>query len=211
MEAGDSDGSVRLGIALPSMGGAFRGWLLRAAAGSPADLQIMYGVAGERWLAEREVPWLGGYENSKPVRIGNAASDQLQLDVFGEVMDAAYQWRVGSGLPPLAAGWDFLRVLLAHLETVWRGPDEGIWEVRSGRHQFSYSKVMAWVAFDRAIRSRRPGRPMAADPRGDPRGGLPAGVQHGSWLVRPEVRQRHRLLRRANSDDELEGPARLPG
>ena len=108
--------------------------------------------AGERWLAEREVPWLGGYENSKPVRIGNAAADQLQLDVFGEVMDAAHHARIG-GLQDLAAAWEFQRALLAHLETVWRAPDEGIWEVRSGRHHFTYSKVMAWVAFDRGIKA----------------------------------------------------------
>jgi GH15 family glucan-1,4-alpha-glucosidase len=112
----------------------------------------MYGAAGERWLAEREVPWLDGYESSKPVRIGNAAVDQLQLDVFGEVMDAAHHARMG-GLQDLAAAWEFQRALLAHLETVWRAPDEGIWEVRSGRHHFTYSKVMAWVAFDRGIKA----------------------------------------------------------
>ena len=112
----------------------------------------MYGVAGERWLAEREVPWLGGYENSKPVRIGNAAADQLQLDVFGEVMDALHHARLG-GLQDLAAAWEFQRALLAHLETVWHAPDEGIWEVRGGRRHFTYSKVMAWVAFDRGIKT----------------------------------------------------------
>jgi GH15 family glucan-1,4-alpha-glucosidase len=131
---------------------AWRDWLLRAAAGSPSDVQIMYGVAGERWLAEREVPWLAGYENAKPVRIGNAAADQLQLDVFGEIMDALHQARVG-GLQVSAAGWAFQRALLAHLETVWRAPDEGIWEVRGGPQHFTYSKVMAWVAFDRAIKT----------------------------------------------------------
>src|SRR5262249_7073716 len=131
---------------------AWRDWLLRAAAGSPDDIQIMYGVAGERWLTEREVPWLGGDENSKPVRVGNAAADQLQLDVYGEVMDALHQARVG-GLQHLAAAWDFQRALLAHLEKVWREPDESIWEVRSGRRHFTYSKVMAWVAFDRSIKS----------------------------------------------------------
>jgi GH15 family glucan-1,4-alpha-glucosidase len=131
---------------------AWRDWLLRAAAGSPDDIQIMYGVAGERWLAEREVPWLDGHENSKPVRVGNAAADQLQLDVYGEVMDALHQARVG-GLQHLAAAWDFQRALLAHLEKVWRDPDEGIWEVRSGRRHFTYSKVMAWVAFDRGIKT----------------------------------------------------------
>jgi GH15 family glucan-1,4-alpha-glucosidase len=131
---------------------AWRDWLLRAAAGSPDQIQIMYGVAGERWLAEREVPWLGGYENSKPVRIGNAAADQLQLDVFGEVADALHQARIG-GLQPLAAAWEFQRAMLAHLETVWRAPDEGIWEVRGGRRHFTYSKVMTWVAFDRGIKA----------------------------------------------------------
>jgi len=131
---------------------AWRGWLLRAAAGSPAEIQIMYGLSGERWLAEREVPWLDGYESSKPVRIGNAAADQLQLDVFGEVMDAAHQARLG-GLQDQAAAWAFQRALLAHLESVWRTPDEGIWEVRGGPRHFTYSKVMAWVAFDRGIKA----------------------------------------------------------
>jgi GH15 family glucan-1,4-alpha-glucosidase len=130
---------------------AWRDWLLRAAAGSPADIQIMYGVAGERWLAEREVPWLAGYEGSKPVRIGNAAADQLQLDVFGEVVDALHHARVG-GIQHLGAAWDFQNALLAHLEKVWRDPDEGIWEVRGGPRHFSYSKVMGWVAFDRGIK-----------------------------------------------------------
>lgn len=131
---------------------AWRGWLLRAAAGSPDQVQIMYGVGGERWLAEREVPWLNGYANSKPVRIGNAAADQLQLDVFGEVMDALHQARSG-GLQYLAAAWEFERALLAHLEMVWRDPDESIWEVRGGRRHFTHSKVMAWVAFDRGIKT----------------------------------------------------------
>jgi GH15 family glucan-1,4-alpha-glucosidase len=131
---------------------AWRSWLLRAAAGSPADIQIMYGVAGERWLDEREVPWLGGYENSKPVRIGNAAANQLQLDVYGEVADALHHAHLG-GVEDLPDGWDFGCALLAHLETVWRAPDEGIWEVRSGRQHFTHSKVMAWVAFDRGIKA----------------------------------------------------------
>jgi GH15 family glucan-1,4-alpha-glucosidase len=131
---------------------AWRDWLLRAAAGSPEQIQIMYGVAGERWLAEHEVPWLPGYENSKPVRVGNAAADQLQLDVYGEVADALHHARVG-GLQHLAAAWEFQRALLTHLETAWRAPDEGIWEVRGGRQHFTYSKVMAWVAFDRSIKA----------------------------------------------------------
>jgi len=130
----------------------WRDWLLRAAAGSPSQIQIMYGIAGEKRVAEWEVPWLSGYEGSKPVRIGNAASDQLQIDVFGEVMDALHQARVG-GLQYLADGWDFQRALLSHLEKVWSLADEGIWEVRGGRRHFTHSKVMAWVAFDRAIKS----------------------------------------------------------
>jgi hypothetical protein len=131
---------------------AWRNWLLRAAAGSPEQIQIMYGVTGSRWLPEHEVPWLDGYEKSKPVRVGNAAADQLQLDVYGEVMDALHRAHVG-GVQHLAAAWDFVRSLLAHLETVWRNPDDGIWEVRGGRQHFTHSKVMAWVAFDRAIKS----------------------------------------------------------
>jgi GH15 family glucan-1,4-alpha-glucosidase len=131
---------------------AWRNWLLRAAAGSPEQIQIMYGVTGSRWLPEHEVPWLDGYEKSKPIRVGNAAADQLQLDVYGEVMDALHHAHVG-GVQHLAAAWDFVRSLLAHLETVWRSPDDGIWEVRGGRQHFTHSKVMAWVAFDRAIKS----------------------------------------------------------
>jgi GH15 family glucan-1,4-alpha-glucosidase len=111
----------------------------------------MYGVGGERWLAERELAWLSGYENSQPVRVGNAAADQLQLDVFGEVADALYHARIG-GLQQSGAAWDFGRALLDHLETAWRNPDEGVWEVRGGRRHFTYSKVMAWVAFDRCIK-----------------------------------------------------------
>jgi GH15 family glucan-1,4-alpha-glucosidase len=130
---------------------SWRDWLLRAAAGSPSQIQIMYGLAGEKRLAEWEVPWLSGYEGAKPVRIGNAACDQLQIDVFGEVMDAFHQARVG-GLQVLAEGWDFQRALLSHLEKIWSSPDEGIWEVRGGRQHFIHSKVMAWVAFDRVIK-----------------------------------------------------------
>jgi GH15 family glucan-1,4-alpha-glucosidase len=130
----------------------WRDWLLRAAAGSPEQIQIMYGVAGERRLAEWQVPWLAGYEGSQPVRIGNAAASQLQLDVFGEVMDALHQARVG-GLSHSAAGWSLQRALLARLETIWQAPDEGIWEVRGERQHFTHSRIMAWVAFDRTIKS----------------------------------------------------------
>jgi GH15 family glucan-1,4-alpha-glucosidase len=130
----------------------WREWLLRAAAGSPNQIQIMYGIRGERRLTEWEVSWLPGYENSKPVHIGNAAHNQLQLDIFGEVMDALHQAREG-GLGSHKTGWDLERALLLHLEKIWTEPDEGIWEVRGGRQHFTYSKVMAWVAFDRAIKS----------------------------------------------------------
>jgi GH15 family glucan-1,4-alpha-glucosidase len=131
---------------------AWRAWLLRALAGDPAQVQIMYGIAGEHRLTEWEAPWLGGYEGAKPVRIGNAASEQTQLDIYGEVMDALHHGRAGK-LAPMEAGWDLQRALLAHLETIWMKPDEGIWEVRGGARHFTYSKVMAWVAFDRAIKS----------------------------------------------------------
>jgi GH15 family glucan-1,4-alpha-glucosidase len=131
---------------------AWRDWLLRAVAGSPDRLQIMYGVAGERDLTERELAWLPGYECSLPVRIGNAAHGQLQLDVYGEVMDTLHQARRG-GLEYSEVSWALQRALVSHLETIWQQPDEGIWEVRSGRQHFTHSKVMAWVALDRAIRS----------------------------------------------------------
>ena len=131
---------------------AWRNWLTRVAAGSPAQVQIMYGLAGERHLREWEVPWLPGYEGSKPVRIGNAAHGQLQLDVFGEVMDALHQAREG-GLDEGEETWRLQRALVAQLETIWDQPDEGIWEVRGERRHFTHSKVMAWVAVDRAVRS----------------------------------------------------------
>ncbi len=130
----------------------WRRWLLRAVAGDPADLQIMYGVAGERRLTEFELPWLPGYEGSAPVRVGNAASDQLQIDVYGEVMDALYQGRV-HGLAKEQYAWALQLKLLEHLEHAWPEPDEGIWEIRGERRHFVHSKVMAWVAFDRGVRS----------------------------------------------------------
>jgi len=130
---------------------AWREWLLRAVAGSPAQIQIMYGLAGERRLTELEIPWLAGYEGSKPVRIGNAAAAQLQLDVYGELMDALYQACKG-GLARHDIAWGLQRTLLDHLEKVWVQPDEGIWEVRAAQRHFTHSKVMAWVAFDRAVK-----------------------------------------------------------
>jgi GH15 family glucan-1,4-alpha-glucosidase len=132
--------------------GAWRDWLLRAIAGSPEDLQIMYGVAGERRLTEIELPWLGGYEGSQPVRIGNGASNQRQLDVYGEVVDALYQSR-RKGLEPSDGAWRLTGKIFDWLESGWREPDEGIWEVRGPRRHFTHSKVMAWVAFDRAVRT----------------------------------------------------------
>ena len=131
---------------------AWRDWLLRACAGSPSQVQIMYGLAGERDLREWEIPWLPGYAGSKPVRVGNAASNQLQLDVFGEVMDALHQARA-AGISGSEDAWQLQRALVAHLETVWEQADEGIWEVRGGRQHFTHSKVMSWVALDRAIKS----------------------------------------------------------
>ena len=131
---------------------AWRDWLLRAIAGRPGEVQIMYGIAGERRLTELELEWLDGYEGSRPVRIGNAASGQLQLDVYGEVADALYHARqAGIGASPDA--WALSKKLLEWLEDGWRQPDEGIWEVRGPRRHFVHSKVMAWVAFDRAVRS----------------------------------------------------------
>jgi GH15 family glucan-1,4-alpha-glucosidase len=131
---------------------AWREWLLRAVAGSPDQIQPIYGIAGERRLTEWEVPWLPGYAGSRPVRVGNGAHGQLQLDVFGEVMDTLHQARRG-GLAATESGWAVQLALLRYLEQAWREPDEGIWEVRGGPRHFTYSKVMAWVAFDRAIKS----------------------------------------------------------
>ena len=131
---------------------AWRRWLLRAAAGDPAGLQIMYGLGGERRLEEFELPWLAGYEASRPVRVGNAAHNQLQIDVYGEVMDAFHAARRWS-LEPDDDAWRVQKTLLAWLEEHWDEPDEGIWEVRGPRRHFTHSKVMAWVAFDRAVKS----------------------------------------------------------
>jgi GH15 family glucan-1,4-alpha-glucosidase len=132
--------------------GAWRDWLLRAAAGSPSQMQIMYGLGGERVLRENVIEWLPGFEDSKPVRVGNAAYGQLQLDVYGEVMDALHQGRRG-GLSRSLEWWGLQQALIKHLTTVWEQPDQGMWEVRGGPQHFTYSKVMAWVAIDRAIKS----------------------------------------------------------
>ena len=131
---------------------AWRHWLLRAVAGDPDSMQIMYGVAGERRLTEFEVPYLPGYEDSRPVRIGNAASEQFQLDVYGEVIDAMFQAN-RQGLEPLPVAWNVSRVIVEYVRSTWKKPDEGIWEVRGPRRHFTYSKVMAWVALDRAVKA----------------------------------------------------------
>jgi GH15 family glucan-1,4-alpha-glucosidase len=132
---------------------SWRDWLTRAIAGSPEQTQILYGIAGERRIAELEIGWLAGYEGSKPVRVGNAAVGQLQLDVYGEVMDALYQACKGGMAAGNEEAWQVQRKLMEHLEKTWPLPDEGIWEIRGARRHFTYSKMMAWVAVDRAIKS----------------------------------------------------------
>jgi GH15 family glucan-1,4-alpha-glucosidase len=129
-------------------------WLVRAVAGTPSQVNIMYGLAGERRLPELELDWLPGYEGSRPVRVGNAAWDQLQLDIFGELMDTAWL-AYKSGLPISPTSWNVFRTMMGHLEQIWQEPDEGIWEMRGGRRHFTHSKVMAWVAFDRAVKIAR--------------------------------------------------------
>src|SRR5436189_256502 len=130
---------------------AFRDWLLRAIAGNAADLQIMYNVVGGRHLTELELDWLPGYEGSKPVRVGNAASNQFQLDVYGEVLSCLYSARK-MGLPRTMEGWQAVKDLITFVEDAWQRPDDGIWEVRGGRRHFTHSKVMAWVFVDRVMK-----------------------------------------------------------
>jgi GH15 family glucan-1,4-alpha-glucosidase len=131
---------------------AWRDWLLRAIAGMPSQVQPVYGIAGEHRLDECEVPWLPGFNGARPVRIGNAAGAQFQLDIFGEIMNALHLAR-HSQLSLSEPGWDLQRAFVEHLEGIWQCPDEGIWEVRSGPQQFTHSKVMAWVAVDRAVKA----------------------------------------------------------
>ena len=130
----------------------WRQWLLRAVAGHPLQLQIMYGIAGERWLPEFEVPWLAGYENSRPVRLGNGAANQMQLDVYGELIDTLHAAREAA-LQPQGEAWSLQLVLLDHLEEIWQKLDRGIWEMRGEPKAFTHSRMMCWVAFDRAVKS----------------------------------------------------------
>ncbi len=130
---------------------AFRDWLFRAAAGRPDQLQVLYGLGGERRLDEWEVPWLQGYEGSRPVRVGNAAREQLQLDIYGEVIDTMCQ-AYAHDLPPVKRAAAIAEALVDHVEKIWREPDQSIWEVRGGSRQFTYSKIMAWAAMDRGVR-----------------------------------------------------------
>src|SRR6266699_3599215 len=142
---------VLLGAGYVNEATSWRQWLLRAIAGSPAQMQTIYGVSGERRLIEYEIPWLSGYENSRPVRVGNAASTQFQLDVYGEVLAAVWQGD-RAGIKMTEADWSLMVAIMKFLESHWQEPDEGIWEVRGGRQQFTHSKMMAWLAFDRAIK-----------------------------------------------------------
>ena len=142
------DALIRAGYAEEAA--AWRDWLLKVVAGDPAQLQIMYGPAGERRLTELQLDWLDGYEGSRPVRIGNAASSQVQLDVYGEVLDALQRAR-HAGMASDPSAWPLLRALIDHVEAHWHEPDQGIWEVRSDPRHFTHSKVMAWVCIDRAI------------------------------------------------------------
>ena len=131
---------------------AWRDWLLRAVGGDPANAQILYGIGGQRRIPEYELDWLPGYAGSKPVRVGNAAAEQFQLDVYGEVMDALHQARLHD-IGPDQHAWSLQQILLEFLEGAWDRPDEGIWEVRGGRRHFTHSKVLAWVAFDRGVQT----------------------------------------------------------
>ena len=140
-----------MGAGFASEAAQWRDWLQRSIAGDPAQIQIMYGLHGERRLGESEIPWLPGYEGSAPVRVGNAAAGQVQLDVYGELLDCLHQARV-RGIAPPPHGWALQRGIIEHLAQIWEQPDEGMWEVRGGARHFTFSKIMAWVAFDRMIK-----------------------------------------------------------
>ncbi len=189
---------------------AWRQWLLRAVAGDPADVQIMYGIAGERRLDERVLDWLPGFAESRPVRVGNAASEQVQLDVYGEVIDALYQTR-RYGAPADDNIWSLTRKLLEWLEDGWRREDAGIWEVRGPNRHFTHSKVMAWVAFDRAVRAHeefgreRPGRALARAQGRDRGRGAHAGLERREARLLAVLR-----VRRARCQRPVDGARRVP-
>ena len=181
----------------------WRGWLLRAVAGDPADLQIMYGLSGERRLDERILEWLPGYEGSTPVRVGNAASEQLQLDVYGDVIDALYQTR-RQGAPADDNVWSLTRKLLEWLEDGWKLPDHGIWEVRGPARHFTHSKVMAWVAFDRAVRATEEwGRDGPVERWRAIRDEIHAQVIERSWS------EHHQAFAQSYGSDELDASVLL--
>ena len=166
----------------------FRDYLLRVGTGDPTKIQIMYGIDGERRLTEFELEELPGYEGSKPVRIGNAASEQFQLDVYGEVLGVAFLGTQVIGRIEKRF-WPRWRTVVEHVETIWRQPDDGIWETRGPRRHFTHSKVMAWVVFDRAVRlCEQFGLEAPLDPRRDPPGGLRAGLRPRASHVHPVLR-----------------------
>ncbi|MDF3039534.1 MAG: Glucoamylase [Thermomicrobiales bacterium] len=184
---------------------AWREWLLRAIAGDPAQMQIMYGLAGERWLAEYQIDWLPGFLDSRPVRVGNAASKQLQLDIFGEVLDAAYQ-TLAYGIRASEFGWALIRRLLGRLEECWRDPDAGIWEVRGPNRQFTHSKVMAWVAFDRGVRMcAELGRDGPIERWAELRDEIKTQVLECGWSDRRQELSVDGLLLRYRSEDDVDG------
>ncbi len=160
---------------------AWRRWLVRAVAGDPANLQVMYGINGERHLVEWEADWLAGYHGAQPVRIGNAAYRQLQLDVFGEIMDVLHLARE-RGLAETEDSWAVQRGLLRHLERVWQQPDRGLWEVRGPERYFTHSRVMVWVAFDRGVRAvEEDGLPGPVDRWRELREAVHAEVEEKAW------------------------------
>ena len=203
---------------------AWRNWLLRAACGDPADLQIMYGVAGERRLDEFVLDWLPGYEGSAPVRVGNAASGQFQLDVFGEVLGSLALMRAWAPDEVDADSWAFEVAVLEYLEGAWHEPDDGLWEVRGERQHFTASKVMAWAAFASAVQvgcavpPRGSRRSLAGNPRRDPRRGVRRGLRPGARCLHPGVRVAparrvsavHPAHRLPAGDRPAGGRARLP-
>ena len=189
---------------------AWRQWLLRAIAGDPADVQIMYGLAGERRLEERVLDWLPGYEGSLPIRVGNAASEQLQLDVYGEVIDALYETRV-HGAPADDNIWALTRKLLEWLEEGWRLEDAGIWEVRGPNRHFTHSKVMAWVAFDRAVRAHEEfGRDGPVDRWRELRAEIKAEVLEKAWNPTVGAYVQYYGAERARRERSPDGDGRVP-